>query len=139
MKSRLRMGPPTLGTLRDAGYRIGGDQSGAARSHFATRRDPRRQMWVKPGKAHSEHNESGLPPKADMERTFRDFRVGPRTAVCGAARASYSITSSARSMIDGGTVRPSALAVLRLMTNSYFVGNCTGRSPGFSPRRMRST
>jgi hypothetical protein len=24
-----------------------------------------------------EHNESGLPPIADMERTFRDFRVGP--------------------------------------------------------------
>src|SRR5262245_30196460 len=34
---------------------------------------------------------------------------------------------------------PSALAVLRLMTSSYFVGACTGRSAGFSPLRMRST
>ena len=35
--------------------------------------------------------------------------------------------------------RPSAFAVLRLITNSYFVGACTGRSAGFSPLRMRST
>jgi hypothetical protein len=31
------------------------------------------------------------------------------------------------------------LAVLRLITNSYLVGACTGRSAGFSPLRMRST
>ena len=37
------------------------------------------------------------------------------------------------------TSRPSALAVLRLMTSSYLVGACTGRSAGFSPLRMRST
>ena len=29
--------------------------------------------------------------------------------------------------------RPSALAVLRLITKSYLVGACTGRSAGFSP------
>src|SRR6516165_7141992 len=54
-------------------------------------------------------------------------------------RNRYSISSSARSKIDCGTVRPSALAVLRFTTISNFVGNCTGRSPGFEPRRMRST
>ena len=42
----------------------------------------------------------------------------------------YSITSSARASSDGGTVRPSALAVLRLITSSYLVGACTGRSAG---------
>src|SRR5215468_4481239 len=51
----------------------------------------------------------------------------------------HSITSSARASSVGGTSRPSALAVLRLMTSSYLVGACTGRSAGFSPRRMRST
>jgi hypothetical protein len=51
----------------------------------------------------------------------------------------YSITSSASTKIVRGTVRPSALAVLRLTTISYFTGNCTGRSLGFAPRRMRST
>src|SRR6478736_5321690 len=45
----------------------------------------------------------------------------------------YSITSSARASNAGGTARPSALAVFMLMTNSYRVGVCTGRSAGFSP------
>ena len=52
---------------------------------------------------------------------------------------SYSITSSARASSVGGTVKPSALAVLRLIASSYLVGACTGRSAGFSPLRMRST
>jgi hypothetical protein len=51
----------------------------------------------------------------------------------------HSITSLALANSAGGTVRPSALAVLRLITNSYLVGACTGISPGFSPLRMRST
>src|SRR5262245_29010878 len=51
----------------------------------------------------------------------------------------YSITSSARASTAGGTARPSALAVLRLMTSSYLFGACTGRLAGFSPLRMRST
>ena len=36
-------------------------------------------------------------------------------------------------------IEPSALAVSRLITNSYLVGACTGRSAGLSPLRMRST
>ena len=39
----------------------------------------------------------------------------------------YWITSSARPSNAGGIVRPSALAVLRLITNSNFVGCSTGR------------
>jgi len=50
----------------------------------------------------------------------------------------HSITSSARASNDCGTSRPSVLAVLRLITSSYLVGACTGRSLGFSPLRMRS-
>src|SRR4029079_16899639 len=48
----------------------------------------------------------------------------------------YSITSSARASSVGGTVMPSALAVLRLMTNSNFVGCSTGRSVGFAPFKI---
>src|SRR5206468_2542647 len=51
------------------------------------------------------------------------------------AAVSHSITSSARCCRNQGTSRPSALAVLRLTTSSNVVGACTGRSPGFSPRR----
>ena len=36
-------------------------------------------------------------------------------------------------------MRPIALAVLRLIINSYLVGACTGRLAGFSPLRIRST
>ena len=54
-------------------------------------------------------------------------------------RRRYSMTSSARSRIDGGTARPSALAVLRFTTISNLTGSWTGRSAGFSPRKMRST
>jgi len=48
-------------------------------------------------------------------------------------RCSHSITSSARANSMGGTVRPSALAVLRLMISSYLVGCSTRRSAGFVP------
>ena len=50
--------------------------------------------------------------------------------------AAHSITSSARCSSGCGTVRPSALAVLRLITSSNVVGCCTGRSAGFSPLRI---
>src|SRR5215475_9664348 len=51
----------------------------------------------------------------------------------------YAITSLARTRRAVGTVRPSALAVLRLISNSYLAGACTGNSPGLSPFRTRST
>src|SRR4051794_35282784 len=46
----------------------------------------------------------------------------------------HSITSSAIASSVRGTSRPSAFAVFRLMTVSYFVGACTGRLAGFSPQ-----
>src|SRR5262249_47746773 len=51
----------------------------------------------------------------------------------------HSITSSARRSSASGTVRANALAVLRLITNSYLVGCCMGRSLGFVPRRILLT
>src|SRR5215469_16528120 len=48
----------------------------------------------------------------------------------------YSMTSSARARIDGGTVRPSALAVFKLSTSSNVVGCWTGRSAGLAPLRI---
>src|SRR5262245_16207790 len=55
------------------------------------------------------------------------------------AAGTHSITSSASASNLSGTVSPSALAVLRLITKSYLIGYCTGRSAAFSPLRMRST
>src|SRR6201994_3583552 len=51
-----------------------------------------------------------------------------------AALSGYSsITVSARASSAGGTVRPSALAVLRFTTNSSCVGCSTGSSAGLAP------
>src|SRR5262245_17799049 len=72
-------------------------------------------------------------------RPRRERPCGRRAEQCDAVATFHSITSSARASSIGGTVRPSALAVFRLITNSYLVGACTGRLAGFSPLRMRST
>src|SRR5262249_44630311 len=53
--------------------------------------------------------------------------------------ASHSITSSARASSVAGTSRPSALAVLRLISISNLVGCSTGRSAGFAPLKILST
>src|SRR5262249_48910801 len=52
--------------------------------------------------------------------------------------ALHSITSSARASTPCGTLRPSALAVLRLITSSYLVGACTGMSAGLAPPSIRA-
>jgi hypothetical protein len=46
------------------------------------------------------------------------------------------MSSSARTKSDCGIVRPSAFAVLRLITKSNFVGCCTGSSAGLAPLRI---
>jgi hypothetical protein len=51
---------------------------------------------------------------ADLVQHDRDVRFVPKAVVS----QHYSITSSALASSDVGTLRPSALAVLRLITNS---------------------
>jgi hypothetical protein len=46
---------------------------------------------------------------------------------------------SAKTRSAGGIVSPSALAVLRLMLSSNFIGCSTGRSDGLVPLRILST
>src|SRR5215472_18403159 len=51
----------------------------------------------------------------------------------------HSITSSASAVTVGATVRPSVVAVLRLMANSNLAGACAGSSAGLAPFNMPST
>src|SRR6516165_6864608 len=51
----------------------------------------------------------------------------------------HSITSSASASSVGGISTPNAFAVARLMTSSNLAPTSTGRSPGFSPLRIRPT
>ena len=75
---------------------------------------------------------SALPPKADIGTQPRDVRFVPKADIlrCGTERR-YSITSSAVASSSGGMLRPNAVAVLRLITNSNLADSTTGRSAGF--------
>src|SRR5262249_46615625 len=76
-------------------------------------------------------------------RLLRPSRERPRNRCAAEQRdelaASHSITSSASASNLSGIWRPSAVAVLRLITSLKIVGCWTGKSPGFSPLRMRPT
>jgi hypothetical protein len=64
--------------------------------------------------------------------TIKEIASGPTIS------ALHSISRSARTSSDGGTSRPSAFAVLRLITNSNFVACSTGKSPGLAPLKILS-
>src|SRR5262245_60801534 len=82
-------------------------------------------------------------PNHRHRRLLRARREWPRGRRAAEQRdefaAPHSITSSAVCRNGSGTVRPSAFAVLRLMTSSYLVGCWTGRSLALAPLRIRST
>src|SRR6516225_4528094 len=64
----------------------------------------------------------------------RDEPAAPRVTFCHEQlQQNYSITSSARASSEGGTVRSSAFALLRLIASSSLVACSTGRSLGLAP------
>lgn len=73
----------------------------------------------------------------ESDRLLRGSEI-TRRAITG-SRPPHSITSSAIASTLGGIVKPNVLAVVRLITNSNFVGRRTGKSPGFSPFKTRLT
>src|SRR6516165_10141400 len=79
----------------------------------------------------------------DLARLLRSGTKGRRHSstvnYAYEAAPSHSTTSSARPSTDGGIVRPSVLAVFRLITSSNVVGCSTGKSAGLAPRRILST
>src|SRR5262245_53276229 len=94
-------------------------------------------LWVAGDKTHQPAN------APDPLALLRPRRERPRSHGCRAAEQrdelappDHSITSSAMASTPGGMVRPSALAVLRLITSSNRVNCWTGRSSGFLPLRI---
>jgi len=77
---------------------------------------------------------SALGQKQGVQRTSQC----PLSANSGHS-AIYSMISSARTRSEGGMVKPSALAVVRLIAKSNLVGCSTGKSPGLAPRKILST
>src|SRR5262249_6819444 len=81
---------------------------------------------------------SAMPPIATELLCRSELSLSATTGLMHRSKF-HSITSSARIRNDSWIVRPRALAALRLITSSYLVGACTGRSACLSPLRMRST
>ena len=80
----------------------------------------------------------------DFRRRLREYgerrdeqTAGHRTDECAPVR--HWITSSARNSRDCGSVRPSAFAVLKLITSSSLLGCSIGSSLGLAPLKIRST
>src|ERR1700722_20751088 len=88
---------------------------------------------------------TGLPKSPESRHSHSRWHVSkvPLLDSCTAAnkahRLVYSITVSARANSLSGIVRPSALAVVRLMTRSNSFGCSIGRSAGLDPRNILST
>src|SRR5205807_7904783 len=82
---------------------------------------------------------------ANAANPLRLLRAPGERPRCGRAdcddefSASHSMTSSASASSSGATDKSRAFAVLRLITNSNFVGCWTGRSAGLAPARIRPT
>jgi hypothetical protein len=90
-----------------------------------------------------------------MDRSCRYVRFAPiadnlprsskttRSAITGCKQVQqgnpYSITSSARTRNVSGMASPIALAALRLITKSNFVGCSMGSSAGLAPLNILST
>jgi glyoxylase-like metal-dependent hydrolase (beta-lactamase superfamily II) len=83
-------------------------------------------------------------PTAAFDARFGNFVIDPGFFTQNRTHAPqqkkyHSIASSASARSLGDTSRPSAFAVLRLITNSTLVGCRTGRSAGFVPLRILPT
>jgi hypothetical protein len=91
------------------------------------------RLWVSPDgiDVSPSHQHPDVPHALVLLRTRRERR--------NELPPFHSITSSARARKVSGIVTPIAFAVLRLTTSWNLVGYWTGSSPGFAPRRMRST
>src|SRR4029450_12925935 len=91
--------------------------------------------------ADSEHDAEPDQPHGHLgEDSWRESSRTPRRAPAQRRMSTrYWITWSARCSSDCGILKPRALAVLRLTTNSNLVGCSTGRSAGFAPFRILST
>ena len=79
----------------------------------------------------------GRRPQCQWQRAAKGHAAAEPNSVMNWRR--FNRSPRQRAQAAWGDLMPSAFAVFRLITSSYLVGDCTGRSAGFSPLRMRST
>jgi Asp-tRNA(Asn)/Glu-tRNA(Gln) amidotransferase A subunit family amidase len=130
---------PMARTVRDAALAL--DRAGAL---LHLRAEPATHEGLPSATCSTPGQESSQVRSAQSARSYEGIehrRIrAPRRGVGRVGRArGYSMTWSARTKSDCGIVRPSALAVLRLMTSSNLVGCSMGKSAAFAPFRILST
>src|SRR5262249_32830615 len=79
---------------------------------------------------------TGPPSGRPSQGSSLSILTAPHDELAALHLRGHSITSSARASTFDGTVIPSALAVVRLITSSNLVGCSTGNSAGFAPLRI---
>jgi len=92
-----------------------------------------------PGQKPHRRSRSGCVTSAGLESVRHEVEEAEGDRADEGAPVHHSMIWSARTRMDCGIVRPSALAVFTLMTSSNFVGCSTGRSAGLAPLRILST
>ena len=123
-----------------AGYRIGGDQSPGMRAVLQPPGPPESAL----GQTRSFDDLSPMSGLPSVSRPPLGVAGGLRSAnrcreQMQQQKGFHSITLSARIKSVSGITRPSAFAVLRLITSSKVVGCWTGTSRGCSPRSNLAT
>ena len=124
---------------RPSGHHLGGDRIKLSQCiNWQWRSDVvghSRLRWSRPRLVHVRFTSD-----SDRQPSNRDPALWARSKLPHCDEIdSHSITLSASNCILSETLRPSAFAVFILMTSSYLVAACSGRSAGLSPLRMRST
>ena len=90
------------------------------------------------GRALTKQAACPLSPNSGQTRASFDRPLKAKSALIRCRKLQrYSIALLVRAKRVGGTVMPSALAVLRLMARSNRVGSGTGNSAGLAPLRIR--
>src|ERR1700686_1543154 len=130
----------TVATTRctRGGCKLGGGRRmpGAGLSRLSPRKAPLGQPALQPywGKlaVRNDRGDRGNVGiiRSPVRASILPDQSGARRPTFVASRNCYSISPSAVANSVSGMVRPSALAVLALMTNSNLVGSRTGRSAG---------
>jgi len=123
---------PRVGTLALA---VGANNLG----HRATPKgDPQRHRRAAVG-FQSCRRPDVLGDKDQLRSALRRWQSGAAFPTFEPSQPIHSMTSSARASSVYGSVKPSSVAVLRLMTSSNFVGCSTGRSAALAPFKILST
>ena len=129
--------------------------AGSGLMPLASSTTPRRAARLPPSPSSARLPQWGHSRRSNRQQDFADVRyafnndrlcASRRTdAMCQEATYAaqqivvYSITSLAIASSLSGIWRPSALAVLRLITKLNVEGSCIGRSAGLVPRRIGAT